>query len=261
MAKEIMALKQLLPLEGAINFRDMGGLKTLDGRKVKDGILFRAGELSGLTASDIAYLENLQIKHIFDYRSDFEAAVKPDPEIHQVKNVRIPVYNEATFANSVVDGHAPEDYFKHLTKERFIELYSKMPIQNQSYKGLMHLVKKPEENFPLVHHCTGGRDRTGIGAMLILLTLDVPIETVFDDFLLSNDTLKDYHESLFKEAEKYLSTKEVESFKDAMLLNEDYLESSLNAIMNTYGSFNNYLLEEFNINEALRNEIKDYCLE
>src|SRR5699024_37607 len=112
MAKEITAIEQLLPLEGAINFRDMGGLKTLDGRKIRSEILFRAAELTGLTASDISYLENLKIKHIFDYRSDFEVTVKPDPTLHQVKNIRIPVYNEETLANTIVNGHAPESYFK-----------------------------------------------------------------------------------------------------------------------------------------------------
>ena len=63
--------KSVLPLKGAFNFRDMGGILTTDGRKVKKGILFRAAELSDLTEGDKAYLETIGIARIFDYRPHF----------------------------------------------------------------------------------------------------------------------------------------------------------------------------------------------
>ena len=54
----------LLPLKGVVNFRDMGGLKTSDGRIVKNGILFRAAELTGLTEEDMNVLETIKLKQI-----------------------------------------------------------------------------------------------------------------------------------------------------------------------------------------------------
>jgi protein-tyrosine phosphatase len=125
----------------------------------------------------------------------------------------------------------------------------------------MTLLKRPEENLPLVHHCTGGRDRTGVGAMLILMTLGVPYETVKEDFLLSNQTLEDFHNQMFDEAAKFVSDSELARFKDALLLQEHYLQTSMDSIVRTYGNFETYLIEEFGITQDIREIIKDYCLE
>lgn len=262
MTEETMELQCLLPLKGVVNFRDMGGLLAIDGRRVKKGILFRAAELTGLTEEDKRYLETFNLKYIFDYRDSVEADLKPDPLIGQAKNERIPAHVEeknAAYASS--EEMVKSEYFKHFTTEMFIRLYENMPIQNASYQRLMTLLKCPEENLPLVHHCTGGRDRTGVGAMLILITLGVPYETVVEDFLLSNRTLADFHKQMFDEAAQYVSEEEVAQFREVLLLNENYLHAAMDSIVRTYGSFEKYLAEEFGITEEIRERIKDYCLE
>ena len=53
---------RVLPLEGQHNFRDIGGYETADGKTVKTGVLFRSGELHGLTDADVGILEDLGIK-------------------------------------------------------------------------------------------------------------------------------------------------------------------------------------------------------
>ncbi len=39
-----------LPLDGGINFRDLGGNSAQDGRRIKPGLLFRAGSLDRSSA-------------------------------------------------------------------------------------------------------------------------------------------------------------------------------------------------------------------
>jgi len=252
----------VLPLKGVVNFRDMGGLKTLEGRKVKKGILFRAAELTGLTEEDRRFLETLNLKYVFDYRNNDEAERKPDPVIGQAKNERVPVnIDDKTTAHASSEDMVKSEFYKTLTKEMLTNMYAKMPIQNASYQRLMTLLKKPEENLPLVHHCTGGRDRTGVGSMLILMSLGVPYETVIEDFLLSNHTLEDFHNQMFDEAAKYVSDQELVQFKDALLLQEIYLQASMDSIESSYGNFETYLVEEFGITEKIRESIKDFCLE
>lgn len=250
----------LLPLKGVINFRDMGGLMTVDGRRVKKGILFRAAELTGLTEEDKIYLEALNLKYVFDYRDDYEADRKPDPMIGQAKNERIPAQKDLAVQASSEE-MVKREYYKQFTKEMFTELYTKLPIQNPAYQRLMILLKKTEESLPLVHHCTGGRDRTGVGTMLILMTLGVPYETVMKDFLMSNLTLKDFHNKMFEEAAKDVPEEELIQFKDALLLSENYLQASMDSIVSTYDNFETYLAEEFAITQEIRRKIKDYCLE
>lgn len=253
--------ESLLPLNGAINFRDMGGLETNDGRKVKKGILFRAAELTGLTKEDMRFLESLNIRCIFDYRRQGEAERKPDPAIGQAFNERVSVMTEDNITTYIFKDDADKEYYSQFTEERFFRIYSEMPVQNTSYRRLMGLLKKPEENLPLIHHCTGGRDRTGVGAMIIQMTLGIPYEIALEDYLLSNQTLEEYHNKIFDKTAKFFTEEEHMRFKNAFPLRADYLHSAYNVIHQTYGDFGTYIMEEFGITNEIRTKIQDYCLE
>src|SRR5256886_15356430 len=67
-----------LPLEGAKNFRDLGGYRTSDGHYVRWGFVYRSNHLVNLTAKDFEYLNSLGIRLICDVRSDSERARAPD---------------------------------------------------------------------------------------------------------------------------------------------------------------------------------------
>lgn len=252
----------LLPLQGAFNFRDMGGHRTTDGRTVKKGLLFRAAELTGLTPDDHRLLEAYNVKHVFDYRNRGEAEQKPDPQIGQAVNIRIPANTAAEDAPSLdLEKVFASGLHHHFSKTMLFDLYAALPIRNASYKHLMELFKNPEANLPLVHHCAGGRDRTGVGSMLILMTLGVPYETVLEDYLLSNVTLEKFHQQMFDMAAKYVSAEELKAIEEAMRLQEMYLKASLDSIIAEYETFDRYLLEEFGIDEAAKQRIQAYCLE
>lgn len=252
----------LLPLSGAINFRDMGGLETSNGRKVKYGVFFRAAELTGLTEGDKKVLESLNIKRVFDYRRQEETARKPDPTIGQSIYERVSVMSEDNITINLFDKEdAPKEYFSQFTIERFLRIYAKMPIQNPSYKQLMNRLKNPEENLPLIHHCTAGRDRTGVGAMIILLTLGVPYQTVLEDYLLSNQTLENYHNQIFIKTLDFFTAEEWNQFKDAFPLRADYLNAAFDSILQTYGDFETYIMKEFGITYEIRKKIQDFCLD
>lgn len=257
--ENMVVSEQLLPLKGAYNFRDMGGLKTRDGRKVKKGLIFRSADLTGLTAEDIQYLKTFNFRLIYDYRDKAEADQRPDPQIGRERHERVAVNGEdKATAHSEWE---PEIFYKTFTREKFTRVYEQMPIRNVSYRRMMSLVAQPEQNLPLVHHCAGGRDRTGVGAMLILMTLDVPFDTIMDDYMLSNWTLAAYHRELFEEASHYLSGGALKQFEEDFSLHEEYLEASVASIFDTYGTFDQYLTAEFGITNDVREGIQDFCLE
>lgn len=252
----------LLPLQGVVNFRDMGGLETTDEKKVKKGLLFRSAELTGLTEEDMKLLDTLQIRYVFDYRRDSEAVGKPTPTIRNAQYSRVSVMSDDNITTHMTSSDLKEgrEYYRKFTEENFFKIYSEMPIGNPSFKRLMTLLKSPKQNLPLVHHCTGGRDRTGVGAMIILLTLGVPYETVIEDFLQSNIALENYHNKIFKKAARFLQDEELHQFKNAFLLKRDYLDKAMDTIIHTYGDFDTYIYKEFEITESTRGSIKDYCL-
>ncbi|MBB6633142.1 tyrosine-protein phosphatase [Cohnella thailandensis] len=252
----------LLPLQGAFNFRDMGGLRAADGRTVKPGLLFRAAELTGLTEEDHLYLKPIGMRTVFDYRNRGEAEEKPDPAIGEAVNVRVPANEAAEHAPHVtMEQMLASGHHKAFTEDMLEKLYVQLPVGNASYKKLMALLSEPETNLPLVHHCAGGRDRTGVGSMLILMTLGVPYETILEDYLYSNDTLQGFNRSMFEAASKYVSAEELQALGEAMLLRERYLKASLRSIEQAYGTFERYLAEEFGIDESVRARIQAYCLE
>jgi protein-tyrosine phosphatase len=253
--------ESLLPLNGAINFRDMGGLKTTDGRSIKKGILFRAAELTGLTEEDKEILESLNIKSVFDYRRQGEAERKPDPVIGKAVYERVSVMEDDNITTYIFKDEGDKEYYSQFTKERFLRIYSDMPVQNPSYKQLMGRLKNPEENLPLIHHCTGGRDRTGVGAMLIQMTLGIPYESALEDYLLSNRTLAEYHHKIFEKTAQLFTEEEQIRFKNSFPLRAEYLHAAYNTIQQTYGDFETYITNEFGINQDIRRKIQDFCLE
>lgn len=252
----------LIPLQGAFNFRDMGGLRTADGRTVKTGLLFRAAELTGLTPDDMLQLEPFGLKHVFDYRNSAEAELKPDPQLGNAVNTRVPANAAAEQAPHVtMEQLFASGAHKAFTDDMLLKLYAELPINNASYKHLMQLLQAPETNLPLVHHCAGGRDRTGVGSMLILTTLGVPYDTVMADYLLSNVTLADFHQEMYDMAAGYINEAELQALRDAMALQERYMDASMNSIVQTYETFDRYLEAEFGIDETAKRRIQAYCLE
>lgn len=75
------------------NFRDIGGVKSADGRFVKKGIFFRTSNLEDLTQEDISKIKELGINYIFDYRTDEEASAKPVTVIPEIEYVRVPAFS------------------------------------------------------------------------------------------------------------------------------------------------------------------------
>ena len=59
-------------IEGARNFRDIGGYRTVDGRVVRSGLVFRSAHLANLTDRDLETFADIGIKTIVDYRPDIE---------------------------------------------------------------------------------------------------------------------------------------------------------------------------------------------
>ena len=96
--------------------------------------------------------------------------------------------------------------------------------------------------------------------MIILMTLGVPFETVLEDYLLSNVTLIDFHNKIFEKVSSIYSKEELNSFKKGFILQEEYLYTAVNSINKNYDNFDNYIIQEFGINEEKRNRIMNYCL-
>ncbi|MBC6971199.1 tyrosine-protein phosphatase [Bacillus sp. Xin] len=237
----VTVAERRLPLQGAFNFRDLGGYETSDGHKVKWGKLYRSEELAGLTEWDIAYLEQSGLKLICDYRTDFEVTHKPNPSIASARQVCLPVMqdiakdlniNEFFQVGDLSMLGKPGEYLVKMNKG-FVE-------GNEAFVRFLQLAQEPE-NLPLVNHCTAGKDRTGFGSALLLLLLGVPEETVMQDYLLSNGFREKLNQKMMAFLGAKLQNEESKEILGAMFeARAEYLQAAIDEIKRAFGSIENY---------------------
>jgi protein-tyrosine phosphatase len=171
-----------LNLEGASNFRDLGGYPTSDGRAVRWRQIFRSNHLGHLTAADVDVIRALGVRSAFDFRGLEERALA-------VCGVEEIVVHSLPIEPTVVATLRARLAAGSLSAEDAME------IMRDSYRGYVrqnthrlralfsHLV---EDRAPLVIHCTAGKDRTGFACALLLRALGVPDELIAEDYLLTN---------------------------------------------------------------------------
>lgn len=240
-------------LEGAWNFRDIGGYGTKDGRRVRKGLLYRSDELCYLTDRDISVLKALGIRTIIDYRARTENAGKEDRAIGDARICYMdPKADVAAMASS--DEIPRLDRSQKLTargaralmigqNEQFVLAESSREV----YSEMLHMILK-EENLPLVQHCRGGKDRTGYGIALILLLLGVEEDTVIQDYMYTNVCKKEKNEkSLKKLWEETKDEDLVQAIRYMKEADEAFLGAALRTIRERYGTAEQYALQELSM--------------
>ena len=179
---------RLVALEGALNFRDLGGYPTTDGRRVAWGRIYRSDALHELTDADVDKLHELGIRAVCDLRNTNEVEVDvsrfPSPRRSDVARHHLPIGGEAAEAPSILEliraGQIAE-----LGVDAVVEIYAAMVEHGAPSFGTVLRLAADAANHPLLFHCTAGKDRTGVTAMLLLSTLGVTDEDVLADYELT----------------------------------------------------------------------------
>ncbi|MGN0983885.1 MAG: tyrosine-protein phosphatase [Gemmiger sp.] len=254
--------------EGAVNFRELGGYPTADGRTVRRGLLYRGGNLDALQSpADQAKLQSLGLRTVLDLRSAGEAGVHPDPALPGVENLRVCAMchedgTEMDFSSGGIRRLQEEkDRFEMSVGRRvhdhewFSHLYAQMPFGNKAYHTLFRLLE--ERRVPILFHCSCGKDRTGIGAMLILLALGVDRTLVLRDYMLTNT----YRRAIL---EAHLATVPVQE-RPLLIpvegVSYEMANGTLLAIEGRYASYEAYFAEEFGLNAPRLDALRAFYLE
>lgn len=176
-----------LPFAGGNNFRELGGYHADEGKTVKWGQIYRGFPTGRLTTeSDRARLDGLGLRLILDLRSGVEAAKLPDyvpdgARLVQICGLRDATGQEIDFSPNDIQRlvqNAPAG--TNLTQL----IYRQMLTGNKAFKELFRALEAGET--PILFHCTAGKDRTGVAAMLILLALGASDETICADYARTN---------------------------------------------------------------------------
>lgn len=266
-SSEFEIAERVLPLKNFYNFRDIGGYKTKDGRRVKYGIFYRSEDLHNLKGEDLDYFKTLDIKTIFDYRSSDEVKSNPDVLLSGIKYYNLSgiqtLNNNLDMFTSIKN--AIKNNKLDSVVDYLIDGYKSMPLNNNAYKTLIESIKN-KDNTPLLQHCTAGKDRTGFGSALILLLLGVDMKDVMSDYLLTNDCTKNHLKVLEEKFDPKsfnlnLTSDQMKEIKGLLGVKKEFIKSSFDIIMKKYGSFESYFKEEFSLKSEDIENIKDLYLE
>lgn len=244
------------------NFREVGGLQTTDQMVIKQGMIYRSADLSRLTKQDILTFSTLGIQTICDLRTSSERKSHPPKIMEHDKIVHIPMQPDSMMPSKWT-------MFRMLIAEG--KSLSFTPIMKDVYQSMLYERKKEiqqlftllsdEKNYPLMLHCTSGKDRTGFLSALIQLAAGVPVHTVLSEYMRSNEGVK----MLVKRQERFVRMMSLyrvskEQIQPLLGVQQDYLEDVLNEMMDTYGSAERYLLEACDIPKAQLLKMKNILL-
>lgn len=262
-----------IPFAHAVNFRELGGYQAADGRHVKWGVFFRGGCTDVLdNPEDRPLLESLGLKVVLDFRSGFEADERPDIQLPGVLNKRIsamidPAEAEVDFSpEEMAEMFKEENLEKALMNGEFENgmaqlMYARLLLNNSAYRWMFEQILA--ENVPMLFHCTAGKDRTGMAAVLILLALGVPLETAEADYALTNDYRKEviagfvsqYAGIAQRHPELLPKLQAVEGVNPAMV------RVALKAVLEKYGSVEAYFEAEYGLTAEKLALLRDKYLE
>lgn len=241
-----------LGLQSVQNFRELGGYPTADGRSVKWGQFYRSARLVALSKEERARFEQLGIRVVLDLRSDIEIQQHPDPVFQGVEQKEISAIieleaKEINFDPAALYHLTPQEMQKD--DEAFTGRYRNMPFDNKAYRYLFE--KLASQQVPVLFHCTAGKDRTGVAAMLILLALGVPWQVIQQDYLLTN---RYFERQVQKTLANYYQPHHPEHVRRFLMSIEGVqphnLQASYDEILRRYGDTNQYFASEYGLTQT-----------
>lgn len=246
------------------NFRDLGGIKTADGKTVKKGLLLRSGEPDELTLKEfIEFKDKYDIRFIVDFRTSEEAEASKIADEAGVEREIIDVLKNA------VEYVTSYKNFRQITDHQRVrtfmnEVYTLIiedESSTQGYKRFLEIILSLEKG-AVLFHCFAGKDRTGIAAAILLTILGVPKEEIINDYLLTNDLRKESNQKILKQdMEAGVDPEHLKVMEGFLLVDREYIETAFIAAEQKYGSFDEYITRALGLSDEGRKILKQRYLQ
>ncbi len=244
---------------GVDNFRDLGGIQLTNGKVIRDHMIFRSGELHNLGERDKAEVDKLGIDYVFDLRSFDEVEYKPDYVPQGAVYYNIPAVRtrgkmvvKPDSVVKMIPTWLPSAVSRGALRIKLKQLYRKFPFDNPAYRKIFEAM---DEGKKFLFHCTAGKDRTGVASMLILLALGADLDTVKQDYMLSNFYRVESNEKFVKQFAEY---KHYKKYRKILPMTGNvemkYFDACYNKIIRKYGDVKTFLLKQYNVDEERINK-------
>ena len=254
-------------IRSVANFRDVGGLPTADGARVRRGQLYRSGALSAITSTDTAALRQLGIRTVYDLRTEWERDDAPD---------RLPGGARYVHAD-IVAGMGPNgpgrlrglaadpSQARELLGDgrgtaMFIEQYRSFVVEDGVRRafGRVFLELATDAGRPGLVHCSTGKDRTGWLVAALLGLLGVPHELVMRDYLVSQRRLKPFLAPALARWEERGGDPRL--LRPIISARRESLEAALREVRQGFGSLERYFAEGLGVPADVQGELREAFL-
>jgi protein-tyrosine phosphatase len=261
-------------LTGVRNFRDVGGLPTEDGRRVRDGVLFRSGHLAHATDDDTAFLAGLGLHTVFDFRNSDDIALEgQDAALPGTRNLNIPLSDPAQTSDTgfwrvVREGDVAalrELLGDGRAEARMSDAYRKLILDRTAEHGrMLALLSESGSESPAVPallHCAAGKDRAGTSIAIILLALGVRRSAIEADYLESNARHRRYRVVRGDGSTGADIDPQVRALLDPLFeARVGYLRTAFDTIEERWGSVDRYLEDGLGLTRERRERLRELML-
>ncbi len=176
---------RLIALDGAFNFRDLGGYPTAEGQVTRWGTLFRSDTLHELTSPDVRRLREMGLATVVDLRTprELEQTGRGPLEPEAIGYRHLSVIREGPGGEAGEAMAAPEGDDLSARYLWYLEVGASALVEALTILG-------EPASYPLVFHCAAGKDRTGVLAALVLDLMGVAPEVIVADYLLTGERME-----------------------------------------------------------------------
>lgn len=220
--------------------------------KMKKGLLYRGKALTNLNNEEIALLKKCHIKTIIDLRSPKEREEAKDTIIEGINNISIPLFSANNLNTKTVD-------VMGMPLPDMVSIYRELVDEDkkESWRNIFVLLLQNKGD-GIMFHCTSGKDRTGVVTAMILSALDIDKESIYQDYLLTNENATD---ASFINYAKTLPEPLGEAFLKHFMANKEYLDAIFDEINNKYQSIDNFLKEYCDLSQNKLETLRSLYLE
>ncbi|MEU1689521.1 tyrosine-protein phosphatase [Micromonospora sp. NPDC005707] len=247
-------------LVGAPNARDLGGLPTSDGRRVRAGRLIRTAALGRLTDEDLPVLGKLAPACVVDLRHATEQAVAPPDRLAgEPRVVHLPVYDSAhpvfTYVSAVLLGHNLDAY-EELARDgmpgAMAAIYRWFVTGESAREGFGTALRLAADgaNLPLLFHCSAGKDRTGWLSVVLLTALGVDEPVIRADYLRHNELTESLREVLLAAMTRRRPDLDPAVARPLLEVRPEYLDAAYDEVRRVHGTFDAYLRDGLGLTDA-----------
>ena len=246
-----------LDFERIENVRDLGGLLRLDGAKTRGGLLLRAGRLTHATDADIRRLEDMGLAAVIDFRDVDEMRRSPDREVPGAAYYNLPAL--PNLADNFRPVNDPSYTAEEVHKD-FRRIYRFLAQSNEAQEAYAEFFRilLAAEGRPVLWHCTQGKDRTGVAALLLLTALGVDDTTICRDYMLTNEFTQATLDAFSAMEDPPF---QADIAREVFLVFEENLKLYQNCLEFEYGSVMNYLELALNVGPDEIETLERYYLE